>query len=83
VALETLGLLVKGSKVLKMIKVIKMMNVSGAGWGIIFTLVLSAGRQSPEPAAPDQALLGVGDALGLACRVEGVLADPFGGGLPA
>jgi hypothetical protein len=41
--LEALGLLAKGSKVLK---VLKVMNVSGAEWGIIFTLFLSAGRQS-------------------------------------
>jgi hypothetical protein len=50
-------------------------NISGAGRGGIF----SSGLERPEPAAVDYAFLGHRDALGLARRVEGILADAAGG----
>jgi hypothetical protein len=71
-----------GSMVLKMVKVLKVLNISRAGRDSIFTFTRT-GLEHPEPAAPGDVLLRGRDALGLARRIEGGQADPAGGGFPA
>jgi hypothetical protein len=60
-------------------KVIKVMNFSGAGEPITFFTFIWRGLERPVPAAVPSLSLGQGDALGLARRVEGVLTDTLGG----
>jgi hypothetical protein len=70
---------VRGSeKMMKLTNSIKVMNFSGAGGRRIFTFTLR-GRERSGLAALNFALLRHHDALGLAPRVEGILADAAGG----
>ena len=66
-----------GSKVLK---VLKVLNFSGTGKTNIFTCTFTGAAERPDPAPRDRALLGDGDALGLARRIKRAAPDsPFTG----
>ena len=59
----------------KVLKVVKVLNFSGAGKSTIFmctfTFAFTGGvAEAPDPASVDRSLLGDGDALGLARRVH-------------
>jgi hypothetical protein len=59
-----------------MMKVLKVMNFSGAGWGNIFTFTFTKrGQERSEPAAVHQVPLGRDDPLSLTCRLVGLLPD--------
>src|SRR5687767_2224363 len=58
----------------KLLKVLKVLNFSGTGKSNIFTFTGPAER--PDPTPLDRALLGDGDAFGLARRIEGATPDP-------
>jgi hypothetical protein len=59
-----------GSKVLKMLKVLKVLNFWGVGWSTIFEFTfIDTAAKGPDPAALGCPLLGEGDALGFAGRI--------------
>jgi hypothetical protein len=63
----------------KVLKVIKVLNFSGAGMTNIFTCTFTFtgwSAEEPDPAALGLPLLGDGDALGLACGTERAAPDP-------
>jgi hypothetical protein len=70
------------SKVLKVLKELKVLNFWGArGCNIFkvvftFTVDIAGSGERPDPAPLDGVLLGNGDALGLARRIEGAAANP-------
>jgi hypothetical protein len=59
-----------GSKVLKMLKVLKVLNFSGAVCSTIFEFTfIDTAAKGPDLAAPGCPLLGYGDVFGLRCRI--------------
>jgi hypothetical protein len=61
---------------LKVLKVLKVLNFSGAGWCRIFTFTFTRrGQERSEPAAVHQVPLGRDDLLNLTCRLVGLLPD--------
>jgi hypothetical protein len=56
-----------------------MANISGAERSAIFAVVPSIGGEHSELAATGNAFFGDRDPLGLACRVESLLANALGG----
>jgi hypothetical protein len=68
---------------LKLANLAKMANISGVERSAIFAIVPSIGGEHSELAATGNAFFGDRDPLGLACRVESLLANALGGGVLA